>query len=105
MVTPSSSRGLAARLLPGFLTQEADLELVAVDAVELAAPIGKSGRGEQKEELGQRQTLNRCLDAKRCVALRYVLDQAGATPGAVDRHHLRRQRPLERNALALALFL
>jgi hypothetical protein len=48
----------------GLLTNEADLQLFAVNSLELTATIGKSCGRKQKKELVQGQPLNRGLDLK-----------------------------------------
>jgi hypothetical protein len=84
--------------------EEADLQLFAVYSIELTTAIGKSGGGKQKKELIEGQSLNRGLDLKFCPSIRNILKHAGATPSAIDGHHVRGQWMLEGDPAAFLLF-
>src|SRR6266851_630068 len=90
---------LDARLLFLVLSLEKlNVNLGAVDADELATPIGQTGRRQQQEEFLEIEALNGSIDGKYGVSVRYRVEQTVAAPRSVDAHDTDAISAAERHA-------
>src|SRR5512143_1359872 len=107
------ARGSRGRVVTGGRTalllvlaaQELDVHLRAVDAHELAAAIGETGRGQQQEELLQVQPLDRSLDREDRVGVGDGVEHAVAAPSSVDGHDADIVAAAERDTLGTLAIL
>src|SRR5579872_6156862 len=98
-------RGTARLLLAHLGLEELDIHLGPVDADELAAAIGKPGRGQQQEEFLEIETLDRTFHRQRSVVVGDRVEEAIAAPGSVDPHDADVVAPAERHAFGYILLI